>query len=79
MKHFNPAALREAREQAGLSKPQLAKRAALSLDTVYCLEDEATERSPRDGVVGKLASALGVDWAVFYAPTNRETETQAAS
>ena len=78
MKRFNPAALRAAREKAGLSKPQLTERAGLALDTVYALERE-TLRSPRDSVVEKLAEALAVEWLDFYAADDRESESKAAS
>lgn len=79
---FNPAALRHSREQAGLSKPQLSKKARVGLATVYDLEREGNDekpKSPTPEVVTRLAEALGVDWRFFYDDTFRSFVTSAAA
>lgn len=52
------------REKQGLSKPELAKKAGMSVTALYEIEDGTY--SPRQGTVSKLAIALSVDWRVFY-------------
>lgn len=70
---FNRAALTFAREQAGLSKPALAKKATVGLATLYGLED-GTGNEPTSKVVTRLAAACDVDWRFFYDDNFREVE-----
>lgn len=73
---FNRAALTFARNNAGLSKPALAKAARVGLATLYGLED-GTGPEPTSKVVTRLAVACGVDWRVFYEDKFRVIEETA--
>jgi transcriptional regulator with XRE-family HTH domain len=56
--------LRELREKAGMSRPDLAKRSGVSLDLVASLE-QGRRAAPTWPTVLALATALGVDCTAF--------------
>jgi transcriptional regulator with XRE-family HTH domain len=71
---FNRAALTFAREQAGLSKPQLSKKAKVGLATVYDLESGQVQ-TPQTRIVARLAEACNVDWRLFFEDAFRQEES----
>jgi transcriptional regulator with XRE-family HTH domain len=66
--------LKELREQAGLTQPQLAEKAGMSKGGVADLEQGINQ--PSWATVQKLADALGVDCRAFQQPPSAETQPQ---
>jgi transcriptional regulator with XRE-family HTH domain len=65
--------LRELREQAGLTRKELADRSGLSVDGIS--QWERNVREPSWGNVLALAAALGTDCTAFTQPPSAEQPT----
>lgn len=74
---FNPEALRNARDKAGLSRRELAEKSGVSQTTIHYAESGRTP-DPRLSKLEQIARALGVNSAVFFAQTNRKNDKHPA-
>jgi transcriptional regulator with XRE-family HTH domain len=75
---FNPALLRKARSDAGFTLKELAERSGVGFTTIHYLESGRVP-DPRTQTVLKLATALGVNWLVFFENENRKSDNSASS
>lgn len=68
-KGFFARRLKELRNQAGLSQPELAERCGLAVSTIRQFEYEL--REPNYGSLVKLAQGLGVSLSAFDQPPEK--------
>jgi transcriptional regulator with XRE-family HTH domain len=73
---FNGMKLRELRLRRALTLRELGVLSGVAYDTIHGIE--TGKQAPRPSTVRKLANALGVAPAVFFADSERDEEKAAA-
>lgn len=75
--HFNPDALKKARNDAGLTLEALAEKSGVGVTTIHYLES-GRSKQPNTSTIGKLAVALQKDWSIFFTPENQKIDKKQA-
>lgn len=73
---FQPETLRKLRKNKALTLEELSKKSGVPVSTIHNLEN-AKYKSPRNENIEKLATALEVDWRIFFASSFQITAKDA--